>query len=158
MTVQTKRRNSLVVIALACVANAATEPTALAQTTAESRLAAQSDQFRREIVQVTQGVHVAVGYGMANSVLIEGDDGVIIVDALEGDAAANEVKAEFDRLTTKPVVAIIYTHNHRDHTLGSDVFADGGQPAVYANARFATEELANSPVGVAIGARSRRQF
>ena len=151
----TKRRNSLVVTMLACIAGV---PTALAQTAAESRLTAQSDQFRREVVRVTEGVHVAVGYGMANSVLIEGDSGVIIVDAMEGDAAAKEVKAAFDRVTTKPIVAIIYTHNHRDHTLGSDVLAGSGQPAVYANARFTSEELANSPVRAAIGVRSRRQF
>ncbi len=158
ISVQANRRNSLVAIMLACALGVPTAPTALAQTAAESRLTAQSDQFRREIVQVTQGVHVAVGYGMANSVLIEGDSGVIIVDTMESDAAAQEVKAAFDRVTTKPMVAIIYTHNHRDHTLGSDVFAGSGRPAVYANARFTSEELANSPVRAAIGIRSRRQF
>ena len=145
-------------IILTCALGLATAATALSQTAAESRLASQSDQFRREIVEVTPGVHVAVGYGVSNSVLIEGDSGVIIVDTLEGDAPAREVKAAFDRITTKPVVAIIYTHNHRDHTLGSDIFAGDGHPVVYANVRFASEELSNSPVRAAIATRSRRQF
>src|SRR5262245_40740457 len=99
VTVQPRRG----AIILTCTLGVTTALSALAQTAAESRLASQSDQFRREILEVTPGVHVAVGYGMANSVLIEGDSGVIIVDTLEGDVPAREVKAAFDQITTKPV-------------------------------------------------------
>ena len=124
----------------------------------EARLREQGAAFPRGVVAVTRGVWVAVGYGLANSILIEGDTGIIIVDALESAAAAREVKAAFDSITRKPVVAIIYTHNHRDHIGGAAVFAAGGAPAVYAQAGFAAAELGSSPVRAAIATRSLRQF
>jgi len=99
----------------------------------ESNLARHSQEFRREIITVTEGVHVAVGYGLANAILIEGDDGVIIVDTLESVEAALPVKEAFDRITVKPVKAIIYTHNHADHIFGATVFAGNDTPDVYAH-------------------------
>ena len=57
-----------------------------------------------EVIEVTEGVHVAIGYGLANSVLIEGTDGVIIVDTLESDEAARPVKEAFVAITDAPVV------------------------------------------------------
>lgn len=157
MRMRVERKRTAVLIILVGTLFLLAAPSNPAQT-AESRLATQSDQFRRQLIKVTDNVHVAVGFGLANSILIEGNDGVVIVDAMESDAAARDVKAAFDTVTRKPVLAIIYTHNHRDHTLGSDVLAGGGRPAVYANVRFAQEELGNSPVRAAIAARSRRQF
>ena len=82
-------------------------------------LAAHTEEFRREVIKVTDGVWVAIGFGLANSILIEGDDGAIIVDTMESLEAAALVKAEFDKITTKPVKAIIYTHNHADHIFGA---------------------------------------
>lgn len=78
----------------------------------------------QKVIEVVDGVHVAVGYGLANSILIEGADGSIVVDAMESRRAAEAVKAEFDKITDKPIVAIIYTHNHYDHVMGAKVFAD----------------------------------
>ena len=99
----------------------------------EPNLARHSEEFRKEIITVTDGVHVAVGYGLANSILIEGDDGVIIVDTLESVEAALPVKEAFDRITSKPVKAIIYTHNHADHIFGATVFAGDDGPDVYSH-------------------------
>lgn len=99
-------------------------------------LFAHSDEFERDVIRVTDGVYVAVGYALANAILVEGDDGVIIIDTTEGTAAAREIKAEFDRLTTKPVRAIIYTHSHPDHIRGAAVFADDGAPDVYVHESF----------------------
>jgi alkyl sulfatase BDS1-like metallo-beta-lactamase superfamily hydrolase len=96
-------------------------------------LAAHTAEFERRIYDVTDGVHVAVGYGLANSILIEGTDGVIIVDTLESVEAAERVKADFDKITTKPVKAIIYTHNHADHIFGARAFVSGDVPPIYAH-------------------------
>ncbi len=90
-------------------------------------LAAHSAEFKREVVKITDGVWSAVGWGAANSILIEGDDGVIVVDAAVTVEHAREILAEFRKITPKPVKALIYTHSHPDHTAGSSVFAEGTQ-------------------------------
>lgn len=98
---------------------------------ANESLRAHSEVFVPEVIQVADNIHVAVGYGLANSILIEGTDGVVIVDTLESVDVARQVKAEFDKITDKPVKAIIYTHNHADHVLGSGVFAEEDDPDIY---------------------------
>ncbi len=96
-------------------------------------LATHSAEFEKKVIEVTDGVYVAIGYGLANSIMIEGDDGVVIVDTMESVEAAEEAKAEFDKITTKPVKGIIYTHNHVDHIFGSKVFAGDDNPDVYSH-------------------------
>lgn len=96
-------------------------------------LAAHSAEFKQEIIKVTDGVYVAVGFGLANSVLLEGYDGVVIVDAMESAEAAAPVKAAFTKITAKPVRAIIYTHYHSDHTQGAAVMAGNDTPEVYSH-------------------------
>ncbi len=98
-------------------------------------LAAHSQEFRKEIIKVTDGVWVAVGYGLANSIMIEGDDGVIIVDTMETFEEGRTVRAAFRRLVDKPVKAIVYTHNHTDHVFGAEAFVDpGSEPQIFAHA------------------------
>ncbi len=109
-------------------------PPAAAPAAASEALTAHSAEFRKSIVEVVPGVHVAIGYALANVIMIEGDDGVIIVDTTESLAAAREVVAAFDLVTDKPVVAIIYTHNHTDHIFGAAAFAQGRDVPVYAHA------------------------
>lgn len=100
-------------------------------------LAAHSEEFRKEVIEVTDGVYVAVGYGLANSILLEGDDGVVIVDTMETLEEAEAVMAEFAKIVdfeAKPVKAIIYTHNHADHIFGALAFSEGREVPVYAHA------------------------
>lgn len=132
---------------------------AIAQQTNEEKLIAHSAEFRPEVIKVTDGVWVAVGYALANSILIEGTDGVIIVDTTESKTAARAIKAEFDKITTKPVKAIVYTHNHYDHINGGEVFADGGTPEVYAHELLETlVQQSNAEVGNAMRPRNIAQF
>jgi alkyl sulfatase BDS1-like metallo-beta-lactamase superfamily hydrolase len=92
-------------------------------------LSAHSAEFRKEVIQAADGVYVAVGYGIANSIMLVGDDGIIIVDTMEDEATAKAVLAEFRRITDKPVKALVYTHSHPDHIGGARVFT-GGSDAV----------------------------
>ncbi len=69
------------------------------------------------------------GYNRDNPVLIEGVDGLIVVDPGESIAAGQAAKAAFNaRLDNifdkKPVKAIIYTHHHDCHINGASVYAD----------------------------------
>jgi len=105
------------------------------------KLFAHSNEFRRDVIQVTDGVYVAVGFALANVILVEGDDGLLIIDTTEGMGAAREVRAEFDRISTKPVRAIIYTHSHPDHVRGSRAFVGDVEPEVYAHEKQLRENL-----------------
>ncbi|MBM3289145.1 MAG: MBL fold metallo-hydrolase [Candidatus Hydrogenedentes bacterium] len=116
--------------------------------------------FRKGVEKVTDGVYVAIGYGLANSILIEGDDGVIIVDTLEGRAHAIEAKAAFDTITTKPVKAVVLTHNHADHVFGGTVFT-GNDPNIPVYAHETTASYIDRIVNVVrdgIYVRSMRMF
>src|SRR3546814_8697437 len=75
-------------------------------------LAAHSAEFKREVLNPADGVYVAVGYGIANSILVVGDSGVIVVDTTETAESAREVLAAFRKNNDKPVAAIVYTHSH----------------------------------------------
>ncbi len=76
--------------------------------------------------QVNDRIWVAVGYDLANSIMIEGDKGIIIVDTLSTYEKAKEVMQEFRKITDKPVKAIIYTHGHLDHVQGTKAFLEEG--------------------------------
>ena len=124
-----------------------------------AELEAHSAEFERGVVQVTEGVYVAIGYALANTIMIEGDDGVIIVDTTESMEAARRVKAEFDKITNKPVKAIIYTHNHTDHIFGAKAFAPNGGVPVYAHkSTWAHIERIMNVLRPVIGVRSFHMF
>jgi alkyl sulfatase BDS1-like metallo-beta-lactamase superfamily hydrolase len=122
---------ALITASLSACGDAPPPPAAPVLTHAD--LLARNAEFEPHVEKVADGVHVAIGYALGNSILIEGDDGVIIVDVTESMETASAIKAEFDKITTKPVKAIIYTHNHGDHIFGAPVFAGDDNPAIYSH-------------------------
>jgi len=71
---------------------------------------------------VTDGVYVAVGFALANSILLEGEKGVVVVDVTESVEAARAILALFRKYySSKPITDIVYTHNHGDHVFGAEV-------------------------------------
>ncbi len=85
--------------------------------------------FPPAVIRVTDGVYVARGYNRDNPALIEGTDGLIVVDPGESIPAAEIVRAAFNAeldniFNRKPVKAVIYTHSHDCHIHGASVFAD----------------------------------
>lgn len=86
------------------------------------------------IMSVTDNIHVAMGYDKATMTLIEGPEGLVIIDSLGGERAATEAMAAFREISDKPVAAVILTHSHRDHSGGlAGVIGAGGVP-VYSRA------------------------
>ena len=85
--------------------------------------------FPPAVLPVTDGVWVARGFNRNNPTLIEGVNGLIIVDPGESIFAAQAARAAFNAqldniFDRKPVKAIIYTHHHDCHVNGASVFAD----------------------------------
>ena len=112
-----------------------------------------------EVIEVIKGVHVAIGFGLANSILIEGENGNIIVDCMESNEAAEKVKAEFNKISSQPIKALIYTHNHADHIFGAGTMAGKDNPEIYSHelTNYYIDRLLNV-VRPIIGERSARMF
>ncbi len=103
-------------------------------------LARHSEEFKRAVITVTEGVHVLVGYGLANVIVLEGYGGYVLVDTMESVEAARRVKKDVDALVKgKPLRAVIYTHNHSDHTFGTSVFTGGTRTDIFAHESTARE-------------------
>lgn len=131
----------------------------IANVQAAGSLKAHTKHFERKVYRVGNNVYSAVGFGLANAIMIEGDDGLIIVDTMESLQEARGVLKAFRKISDKPVKAIVYTHNHTDHIFGAQVFAEGGKPEVYAHETL--EYFVNrlvSKMKPIIGSRSMRMF
>ena len=100
------------------------------------KLRAQSNEFRKEVVQVTDGVFVAMGYSASNVILIQGEGGSIVVDTSTDLVAARQIIEAFGPRLRTPVRAIIYTHSHPDHTGGARAFAGNDHPDIYSHQSF----------------------
>ncbi|NCC26236.1 MAG: MBL fold metallo-hydrolase [Deltaproteobacteria bacterium] len=84
-----------------------------------------------QVIEATDGVYVARGYNRDNPVLIDGPDGLVVIDPGESINASLVVKQAFndhldDIFNRKPVKAVIYTHHHDCHIHGASVFAGPG--------------------------------
>jgi alkyl sulfatase BDS1-like metallo-beta-lactamase superfamily hydrolase len=141
MTMGRRLRGAVIVVGLwGCTAG---HPALAQEFAGREKLRSHSQEFRPEVIKVTDGVYAAVGFSLGNSILIEGSDGLIVVDTLTSINDAQAVKAEFDKISRKPVRAIIYTHHHADHVSGATVFAGTDRPEVYAHASLITERAGN---------------
>jgi alkyl sulfatase BDS1-like metallo-beta-lactamase superfamily hydrolase len=118
----------------------------------------QDRQFEQQVVQVAPNVFTAVGFHGANTSMIVGTDGVIIVDTLAGPSAASTAFAALREFSDKPVAAIIYTHSHGDHTGGASAFAGSDNPEIYAMASFGNSEGVNVDLAPISAVRNVRQF
>ncbi len=119
----------------------------------------QKKQFVKGVYKVTDGVYAAVGFGLANSILVLGPTGKIIIDVMGDMKRAREVKKEFDKISSLPLKAIIYTHNHSDHIFGGEAFMEGKAVPVYAHKKTkqAIDKII-SKLELSIRVRSYRMF
>ena len=94
------------------------------------------------VIEVTSGVYTAIGYGPSNIIMVEGTDGVIMIDSGSSVDQAQTILSEFRKITDKPVSALIYTNGKADHVGGGGVFVNdsktqGQLPDIIANIEFA---------------------
>ncbi|WP_411824390.1 alkyl sulfatase dimerization domain-containing protein [Leptospira sp. 'Mane'] len=128
-------------------------------TTSDHKLENFNKEFEKKIYNVAPGIYSAVGFGIANSILIVGDDGLIIVDTMDDLKSGKEVFDEFKKISDLPITAIIYTHSHPDHIFGSQSFVGESNPEIYAHESLlpAVQKLASETTPI-IGTRSARMF
>jgi alkyl sulfatase BDS1-like metallo-beta-lactamase superfamily hydrolase len=71
---------------------------------------------RHGLYQVTDGTYQIRGFDMSNMTLVEGDQGVIVIDPLiSAEVAAAALALYRTHRGDRPVTAVIYTHSHIDH-------------------------------------------
>jgi len=87
------------------------------------------------VEEVAPDVFVAIGYDLANTIVIRTDAGKVVIDTSLSPTAAREVRAAVDAVVPGPVAAVIFTHSHLDHVGGADVWAGPDTP-VWATERF----------------------
>ena len=82
------------------------------------------------LFQVTDGVYQVRGLSVAAMTIVEGKTGVIVIDTL---ASPGEAKAAMDlyfaHRPKKPVVAVIYSHDHGDHWGGASALVSPADAA-----------------------------
>ena len=71
------------------------------------------------MIKARDQVYYAVDYALANMVMIETREGLVIIDTTESLTAARTIMAEFRKISDRPVKAVLYTHNHVDHFRGT---------------------------------------
>jgi alkyl sulfatase BDS1-like metallo-beta-lactamase superfamily hydrolase len=77
---------------------------------------------------IDERIFVALGYDLANIVLVRTDEGNVIIDT--GMSPARSLPAKEALLAKAPgdIVAVIFTHSHIDHVGGASVFANESTP------------------------------
>ncbi|SDS53611.1 Alkyl sulfatase BDS1, metallo-beta-lactamase superfamily [Halopseudomonas xinjiangensis] len=90
------------------------------------------------LFEAADGIYQVRGMDLSNMTIVEGDDGLIIIDPLLTPGTAKAGLALYRKhRSDKPVVAVIYTHSHADHFAGvkgviSQDDVDQGRVKVYA--------------------------
>ncbi|TWU46611.1 alkyl/aryl-sulfatase [Rubripirellula reticaptiva] len=143
---------------LVMAAGVASGQTQVEPDTALRMLNAQQQQFEKGVVKVAENVFTAVGFHGANTSMIVGTDGVIIVDTLFGPTSAAKAAEAFRQYSDKPVKAIIYTHSHGDHIGGASAFIGDEKPDIYGTETFGSAEGVNKAVDPVKQKRNIRQF
>ncbi len=99
--------------------------TALAAATAFANTSvAAEDEMKPVMTELKDGVYQ---FHMAHysSLIVITDDGVIVVDPNQEFRAA-AMRAEIAKLTDQPVVKVLYSHPHFDHSRGGQIFKEEG--------------------------------
>jgi cyclase len=77
-----------------------------------------------DVAQVRPGLHVVTGLGSNVGILVT-EAGVVVVDTMTFVRQGRLIRNAIERLTDAPVVAVINTHYHLDHTHGNPAFPVG---------------------------------
>ena len=149
------------ILSLSCSKTDSVSSPAIEKTSEVEKLFKHSEEFTQAIYSYENGIHAAVGYGIANSYLIEGNGLNIIIDATDSTFQAKKVYTEFKAINANPIAAIIYTHNHGDHTLGAKYFVDQQDETPLVIAHDSTAKSVEKIFGILnpiISLRSSRMF
>ncbi len=117
------------------------------------------------LFEVSPKLYQVRGLDLANMTIIEGDDGLIIIDPLTmAETARTALDLYYANRPRKPVVAVIYSHTHVDHFGGvrgviDEADVKSGKVKVYAPVGFMEHVMSeNVMAGNAMSRRAQYQF
>ena len=120
---------------------------------------------RHGLFKVRDGIWQVRGFDLSNMTIIAGNTGWIIVDPLTtSEVAAAALALVNEKLGSRPVVGVIYTHSHGDHFGGSAAVvsiadAAGRKVPVIAPAGFMAEAISENIIaGPAMSRRADYMF
>ncbi len=95
----------------------------------DPRMTEHARKMDQALLKIGKRSYLAYGWALTSPMMVEGDDGLIIIDPPESVEVGEECLAAFRRVTDKPVRAIVYTHNHFDHIAGVRAFTTAEEVA-----------------------------
>ena len=104
------------------------------------------------LFEVVEGMYQIRNMDLSNMTIIEGDSGLIVIDPLLTPATARAaLELYYQHRSRKPVVAVLYTHNHADHFGGvkgvvSEEDVRAGKVRVYAPEGFMEHAIAENVI------------
>lgn len=101
---------------------------------------------------VGKGIYQIFGYALSALTVVEGEDGLILIDPPEDVEKGRRQHEELRKISDKPIKAVIYSHWHTDHNAGVKAFitqeqADSGEVKVIAHRDFMSNIISNSISG-----------
>ncbi|WP_313801688.1 alkyl sulfatase dimerization domain-containing protein [Sphingobium sp.] len=112
---------------------------------APANYTAHGELFQERVNRVGQSPVWQIEFKGMNIVVVEGRDGLIILDTgMNRDIASAALAKIRAQISSKPVKAIVYTHHHPDHVNGAGIFVDpadvaSGKVPIFAAANFLKE-------------------
>jgi len=117
------------------------------------------------LFQVTDGIYQVRNQDLSNMTIIEGSEGITIVDPLvSAETAKVALELYYSQRPRKPVKAVIYTHSHVDHYGGvrgvvSENDVKSGNVKIYAPEGFLEAAVAeNVMAGTAMSRRASYMY
>lgn len=93
-----------------------------------AQLAAHARRMRQRIYRTGKRVYCAVGYALANVIIVRCDHALVVIDTTESHQSATQIwqdfKAAVPEVADWPVAALVYSHNHSDHINGARAFVN----------------------------------
>ena len=119
--------------------------------TINPRMITFGEQMPKTIYEpVKDKVFLMAGWQLTSTLIVVGNDGLIVVDPGESDDASERIMEDFRKETGNdmPVKGVVYTHRHPDHSFGSAGMGvtqeqvNNGEVRIFAHHQF-MEYLAN---------------
>jgi alkyl sulfatase BDS1-like metallo-beta-lactamase superfamily hydrolase len=91
------------------------------------------------LVRLTEHVYAAVGYDIANIGFVVTDEGILVFDTAGEIERAQKALAAIREVSQAPIVGVVYSHGHGDHTGGVDAFIspdERGEIPIYASRNY----------------------